>query len=303
MGTAATPDDGNIFLKRKAGVTTNGNIKVYRSNTTLVDSFSTAPDTVPTANTSLFTQLYDASLLSLSGSITVLTGSTTNKDYAIDGNTATFYESTTAGSAFRVDFPRDMIISKLCVVAGVNEPDNLKLQFMDASSTVINTQTQKMPTSGQPRTCFDLNSYKARKILVTGYGASTALGFGELEFWGVPADTANIAAPFGNDIVLQNGSYEFGGVLTSGNLNASSTSGKKIRAIQYHNNAPFNHKNSIALASASAGGTTFTHSVGNEAGLRFITDTMNIGANVTVDVVGKGYLGGNSNNEFYTSTG
>ena len=183
MGTSATPDDGNIFLKRKAGITTNGNIKVYRSTASAVDSFATEPETTPTVNTGLFTQLSNSALLSLSGSVTVLTGSTTNKNYLIDGNTATFYESNTSGSAFRVDFARDMIVSKLCVTAGTNEPDNLKLQFMDVGGTIINTQAQKMPTTGQPRKCFDLNSYKARKILVTGYGASSTLGFGEIEFW------------------------------------------------------------------------------------------------------------------------
>ena len=183
MGTSAIPDDGNIFLKRKAGVTTNGNIKIYRSTASVIDSFATAPQTTPTANTGLFTQLSDAALLSLSGSVSVLTGPTTNKDYLIDGNTSTTYNSTTVGSASRVDFARDMIISKLCVTPSTNTPDNLKLQFMDASSVIINTQAQKMPTSGQPRTCFDLNSYKARKILVAGYGSINTLGFGEIEFW------------------------------------------------------------------------------------------------------------------------
>ena len=277
VGTSATPDDGNIFMKRKAGVTTNGSLRVYRTYGTLTDSFATSPNLVPTPNTGLFTQLYDAALASNSGSVTILSGTTGNASNLIDGDVSSMYESAGALSSFQINFPRDMILAKVCVSTALhNTPENLKLQFTDNSGTILNTQDRKMPGTNMPRQCFDLNAYKARKVIFSGYGVRTSMGFGEVELWGVPDVTGNITTPLTNDIILQNGSYEIGGVVTAGTFTAASQTTKKTRVIQYHNNAPFNIKSTIALTSADLSGTTLTHSVGNELGLKFVTDTMNV---------------------------
>lgn len=189
-----------------------------------------------------------------------------------------------------------MIISKICVLqhnGGTYTPENLKLQFRNTAGSVINTQAVKLGSKTSSRTCYDVNTYEANSIDTSSY-PTTQISLKELEFWGVPRDLANVNSSFDSDMLYKNGVYEFGGILSTKNMYVYSDTGKKFYAIQYHNNGTFSSRQNIELNSTDASGSVFTHSVGNELGLRFVTDSMKVGTNVVLDATNKGYLGGNA---------
>jgi uncharacterized repeat protein (TIGR01451 family) len=255
------------------------------------------------ANNGILSQLYNASSVSNSWSIT------SNWTWIwtwnlIDNDIFNIASSTTTWATYESIFPREMLISKVCLTpngATWNSPENLKFQFKNTAWTVINTQFIKMPSpyDWKNRICSDLNTFNAKSILVSMYGKdydgkNEYLWAWEVEFYWVPT-TSNILAWINSDIILQNGIYEIWWTVSAKNMTITSSSWKKLLLTQNHNNAIFNIKSALNITSGNTNNTVVTHSVWNEWWLKFVTDNTNIWVWALVDVSAKWHLWWNAN--------
>ena len=60
-----------------------------------------------------------------------------------------------------------------------------------------------------------------------------------------------------------------------------------MKVVQYSNNGVLSIKSSTNITNTTPGNTILSHSVGNELGLKFVTDSMVVGTGVLIDVSGK----------------